>query len=300
MKHAASGIVLLILVGLWGCASAPEVRRARRAAQGTALPQYALTPAQTASFATNCPSGTPILEPTWDHGPVRPVARAGYALVHSSVDLIPLFVCEGITVAQISGPLPRPEPEPFRPEPDLPTDARAELADYRNSGYDRGHMAPSADQTVDATLQADTFYLSNMAPQVGVGFNRSRWMHLEDTVRGWLRSRGGGWILTGPLFFDPEEEDPATRDGVIDYFTVGGNAVAVPTHFYKIVVAESAGGTEAIAFVYENRAYPNTESIAAHVVAIDWIEARTGLDFLPDLDAATQVALESAPAGLWQ
>jgi len=223
--------LLLAMTLTAGCAGTVQVRRARRAVQGAAVPQYALTPAQAASFAANCPEGAPALEPTWDHGPVRAVGRTGYALVHSSVDLIPLVVCERITVAQISGPLPRPDPGPFAPDPALPESERSELADYRGSGYDRGHMAPSADQTVSATLQAETFYLSNIAPQVGVGFNQHSWARLESTVREWLRTRGGGWILTGAIFYDPSEDDPATRDGIIDYFTIGTNAVAVPTHF---------------------------------------------------------------------
>lgn len=242
-----------------------------------------------------------MLEPEWEHGAVRTVGRGGYALVHSSVDLIPLFVCEGITVAQITGPLPRPRSAPFAPDPLLPVGERSELVDYAHSGLDRGHMAPSADQTADATLQAETYFLSNMAPQVGVGFNQHAWARLESTVRDWLEVRGGGWIVTGPMFYDPAEEEPSTRDGIIPYSTIGPNNVAVPTHFYKIVVARSAGDApEAIAFVFENRAVPSDEPLEDHIVSIDWIEARTGIDFMPELGVDVQQALEGSASELWE
>ncbi len=211
-------LVGLASVSLLACGGAQvpleSVRSARRAVRGTSVASYDIPLAQRPSFDRNCPEGAPMLEPAWEHGAVRTIGRAGYALVHSSVDLVPLFVCEGISVAQITGPLPRPNPAPFAPDPDLPVGERSELVDYRYSGFDRGHMAPSADQTGDATLQAETYFLSNMAPQVGVGFNQHAWARLESTVRDWLEARGGGWIVTGPMFYDPAEEEPRTRDGI--------------------------------------------------------------------------------------
>lgn len=261
--------------------------------------QSGLTPAQRRSIQVNCPDGAPREAPSWGHGPTQIVARDGYALRHSAVDLIPLWVCEGVAKAQVDGPLRRPRNEPFGPDPEIPKGQRAELADYKRSGFDRGHMAPSADQTVDARRQAETFFLSNMAPQVGSGFNQHVWKQLEDKAREWIRAAGKGHIVTGPIFYDPEEDDPATADGQIEYTIIGDNAVAVPTHFYKIVVVTEGGRRKAIAFVFENRKHRSPHDWPSFIQSIDWIEERTGLDFMPDLNPVEQQRLESQPAAMW-
>lgn len=278
-------------------------RLSRRLAHFTryAPMQTGLTPAQRASIDRNCPFGAPLSDPAWGHGPSQIVARGGYALRHSAVDLIPLWVCEGLERAQVDGPLGRPETDPFAPDPELPAGQRAELTDYRGSGYDRGHMAPSADQTVDAQLQAETYYLSNMAPQQGVGFNQHIWARLESLARDWIREAGRGFILTGPIFWDPNEDDATTADGYVEYVTVGDNGVAVPTHFFKVVVVPGEGDDawRAIAFVLENRRHSSPDRFGDRIVSIDWIEERTGLDLLPELDPLQQQTLEAQPSPMW-
>jgi endonuclease G len=142
----------------------------------------------------------------------------------------------------------------------------------------------------------------------GAGFNRNIWAQLEGQVRDWLRARGGGFVITGPLFWDPAEEDTATADGFVEYNVIGPGSVSVPTHFFKIVVAcsqgrndagECVGEMSAIAFVLSNEVH-QSGSFAPYIRSVDWIEERSGLDFLPELDAAAADQLESAPSALWQ
>lgn len=83
-------------------------------------------------------------------------------------------------------------------------------------------------------------------------FNRHIWARLESFARHWVRDPERGYVLTGPLFWDPDEEAPETADGFIAYETIGDNAVAVPTHFFKIIVVPEGEGWRAIAFVLEN------------------------------------------------
>ncbi len=114
-------------------------------------------------------------------------------------------------------------------------------------------------------------------------------------------------MITGGLFYDPEEEDEGTADGIIDYYVIGRNQVAIPTHFYKIVVAkDSAGAWQANAYVLENIRHDNVRGdaydLAPFVRSIEWIEDRTGLNFMPQLDSDNrQLAdrLESEPGALW-
>ena len=77
----------------------------------------------------------------------------------------------------------------------------ATLADYSGSRYDRGHLCPAADMTLNKTSMSESFLLSNMSPQVP-GFNRGKWSTLEDQVRKWALAFDGLDIATGPIFKD--------------------------------------------------------------------------------------------------
>lgn len=266
--------------------------------------QSGLTPEQQAMLDDNCPLGTPQrTQPTgvfWEHGPTHMVYREGYVLEHSDIDKIPLWVCEKVTAGEAQGNVPRPEPGPFKPDPQLNDGERSEKADYYGSGYDRGHMAPAGNQRSSQRLVDETFYLSNMAPQIGIRFNRHAWKQLELLVRDWAIARGSAFVITGGLFFDPEEESSATADGIIEYFTIGPGEVAVPTHFYKIVVAEDDNGQwQAIAFVMAHRRYDGPQDFSNFIESIDWIEKQTALDFMPNLNPIEANNLESQPSAMW-
>ena len=110
-----------------------------------------------------------------------------------------------------------------QPDAELPTGERSELADYRGSGYDRGHMAPAEDFDRSREAMSTSFLLSNMAPQVP-GMNRGRWAQREAAVRE-LAAECDLWVFTGPLFV---ENDPVEE--------IGASGVFVPTHFYKAVL----------------------------------------------------------------
>ncbi len=86
----------------------------------------------------------------------------------------------------------------FRPDDRLPHDQRAELSDYKRSGYDRGHMAPDADSW-DAESEYDTFVLSNMVPQAPDN-NRELHAHIEGAVRHLAKQEGELYVYTGPVF----------------------------------------------------------------------------------------------------
>ena len=74
-----------------------------------------------------------------------------------------------------------------------------------------------------------------MAPQTPE-LNRRAWAGLEDCVREKAIRAGEVYTITGPVFYDPKEDDPATADGMVDIWIIGPNAVAVPTHTFKIAL----------------------------------------------------------------
>lgn len=216
--------------------------------------------------------------------------REGYALAQDARLKIPVWVQYELTREMLRGTATREDT--FRPDTSIPRVARAELRDYARSGFDRGHMAPAADMKRSEEVMHESFLLSNIAPQVGIGFNRNIWAQLEDVVRGWVEQRGALTIITGPAF---------VPDGnTVSYSVIGPNAVAVPTHFYKIIVDSSdSTSVQAIAFLMPNASLTGRD-LQEFLVSISRIEALTGLNFLSSLPESVQAAIESQPAdGLW-
>lgn len=212
--------------------------------------------------------------------------REAYVLAQDGRLKIPVWVQYELSSDDLHGPADRTED--FRPDASIPFGFRAELADYRGSNFDRGHMAPAGDMRRSWSVMSESFLLSNIAPQVGIGFNRHIWADLEAAIRGWVEQRGTLTVITGPVF--------AVQGNRVDYAVIGENRVAVPSHFYKIVVdANDASGVEALAFMLPNQSISG-EEYGAFLTSIDEIEAATGLDFLSALPADVEEAVESRTA----
>jgi endonuclease G len=114
---------------------------------------------------------------TW--GPTELIIRQGYVLEHSSLGKIPLWVCESVDADQLNGHLARTNR--FMADPEL-KGPKAYPNDYARSGYDRGHQAPAGNQTTNQELKDETFYMSNMAPQLP-SLNRGIWKELEEKIQ---------------------------------------------------------------------------------------------------------------------
>lgn len=295
----------LFLAAGWlsGCCT-PETQHVRVAYYSKyQKPQAGPTADETAIIQRVCLYGEPTHGQGWAHGPTVEIIRPGYVLENSVADKIPLWVCEHLGPENLNGGLTRPDPEPFAPDPKLAPGKRAELGDYRGSHYDRGHQAPSADESKDKQRQRDTFYLSNMVPQNGP-FNQHAWKNLEDLVRNWAQARGEAYVITGPMIYDPKEDEAQTATGLLNYKTIGDH-VTIPTHLYKIVVLRDKGGQwRSLAFVMENKTWPATVNYRDFLKSIHWIEERTGLNFMPGLDLPSNQALRqqlefTAPTEVW-
>jgi endonuclease G len=229
--------------------------------------------------------------------------RKGYVLDHDNAKKVATWVSYHLTDSYLVQNVPRSDD--FRPDPDLPKGQRSELADYDKSGYDRGHLAPAEDMRRDEQTESETFLLSNMSPQVGVGFNRQIWKYLEAKVRAWAKKRKNIYVMTGPIYADK------------DYKTIGPNKVAVPSHFYKIVVSCTPNGStpsmefgtspltikgeniDVIAFIMPNKNLGATP-IKNYIATIDEVEKETGLNFLRELKDPIEKKLEAKKAAMWE
>ena len=291
----------IVVAAVYASACASMVNSGVRPAIGTnyALQEAGLSAADQARLDAQCPLGQPKLRSADDYGMTFLVARDGYALEESEKDKIPIWVCERITRYQVTGPLTGARIS-FRADPLLPPGARAVDADYDRTGFDRGHQAPLANQTRSQRLRDETFFLSNAVPQ-NSRLNRQAWAALEARVRGWAEAKDTIYSITGPLFWDPREDDPSTARGYVSYNWIG-NHVSVPTHIYKIVIARRPDrtGWEAIAFVVANKAHDRPADWSPFIKPVAWIQKRAGIVFFPKLPAADAGGVLNAAATMWQ
>ncbi|KAK1088268.1 nuclease [Friedmanniomyces endolithicus] len=169
----------------------------------------------------------------------------------------------------------------FAEDPAIPEKFRAKLTDYARSGYDRGHQVPAADAKWSQEAMDSTFWLSNMCPQVGDGFNRDYWAHFEDFCRRLTSFYPSVRIVTGPLYLPKRDVDGKWR---VSYEVIGHPPnVAVPTHFYKIIFAEDgkAGGNVSLgAFVLPNDVIHNDKPLKDFEVPVEAVERASGLEFV--------------------
>lgn len=211
----------------------------------------------------------------------------------------PGWVVEHITAESILTPAGSPPVDRkksiFLEDTTIPETFRGRLADYFRSGYDRGHQAPAADAKFSQTAMDQTFYLSNMSPQVGDGFNRDYWAHFEDFCRRLTKQYVNVRIVTGPLYLPKRDPDGKFR---VTYEVIGNPPnIAVPTHFYKLIVAENpvkdphSDKVAVGAFVLPNSVIPNTVPLKSFNVPLNALERSSGLEFLQKLPVSQRKEL---------
>lgn len=165
---------------------------------------------------------------------------------------------------------------------------------YWGSGYDHGHIFPSADRAYSYNNEANkqTFYLTNMQPQVN-GFNARVWANMEAQVRKWnsRNFRDTLYIVKGGTI-----DNAANIMGTIGS---GSNRIPVPKYFFMAVLCKNSnavnGGYKALGFWIEHKASDDS-SLGNYVVNIDQLELLTGIDFFCNLPDAIENAVEALPA----
>ncbi|VDM70467.1 unnamed protein product, partial [Strongylus vulgaris] len=162
----------------------------------------------------------------------------------------------------------------FRADSSIHKYFQSENTDYKGSGYDRGHLAAAGNHRRSQNSVDQTFLLSNMSPQVGRGFNRDKWNDLEKYARKVAKKSLNTYILTGPLYL-PRKADDGNK--YVRYKVIGANNVAVPTHFFKVILAEtSPSNFEMECFVLPNEVLPDTAELSVFYVPLEMIERSAG------------------------
>lgn len=164
----------------------------------------------------------------------------------------------------------------FVPDPGVAASATTD--DYRNSGFDRGHMAPAGDMKWSREAMDETFYLTNICPQ-NKSLNTGAWKKLEEKCRQWARRDSAIIVVCGPILTDSIDQ------------RIGATGVAVPKRFFKVVLAPYAVPARGIGFIMANSSgNPGMQQTA---VSIDDVERATGLDFFFNLPDDIESAVES-------
>jgi endonuclease G, mitochondrial len=181
----------------------------------------------------------------------------------------------------------------FRPDFRVPKSFRADLSDYRASGYDRGHLVASANQNDENLQNSETFLLSNMSPQTP-GFNRQKWRELESAVRE-LDAQDNvleTYVITGPIF---DFEAPINMIGENDE---NGIRIPIPSHFYKCVLAEKKNGNlEMWAFEMENASLDG--DLASYRKPVAYIEQRAGIALWDKLTGPEILLEKQSVRNMW-
>jgi endonuclease G len=204
------------------------------------------------------------------------VKHTAYTLQYNELNEQPDWVAYYMTKDRLPNLVQRTDD--FREDP-LVSSGSATLDDYKYTGYDRGHMAPAGDFGWSQTAMSESFYLSNMSPQIH-SFNAGIWEVLENQVRTWANTDGDTlFIAAGPLL----------KPGLP---VIGArHKLTVPEYFYKAILRKSNSSLSAIGFVFKHEA--SSKPLSSFAVTVDSLEHLTGFNFFSRLAESVQADIES-------
>ncbi|HEX7682680.1 MAG TPA: DNA/RNA non-specific endonuclease [Trinickia sp.] len=188
----------------------------------------------------------------------RLLCYSDFAVLHSGLTHGPLWSVEHLTRTHLHDAKEQVRTNKFFEDPSLPPGEGATLADYKRSGFDRGHMSPAGDRW-NPEAMAQSFTLANVVPQDREN-NQHVWAHIESAVRKLATRYGDAYIATGPLFTGQSLR------------TIGATRVFVPTQLFKVVYVPAAN--EAFAIVVDNVATRRYDVKTVHE-----LEAMSGIRF---------------------
>lgn len=197
--------------------------------------------------------------------PEQILKRTGYVASYNKTTLLPNWVAWHLTAERTEGSAKRSGVD-FAEDTEVP-EPRATDWDYYNSGYDRGHMCPAADNKWSKKAMEESFLFTNMCPQNG-NLNRGDWNEMEMACRKWAKKYGDLYIVCGPILYKGKHK------------TIGKNKVVVPEAFFKVVL-RTGDDPQAIGFIYKNTSGNRPKD--SYVNTVDEVERITGIDFFSSL-----------------
>ena len=228
--------------------------------------------------SSSAQSSNPPTQSSWAMPAILPTEtvtqHSAYSLVYNHKHMQAKWVAYNLTYGNTIGGAERSSK--FSIDPSI-SPRTAVTSDYTKTGYDRGHLAPAGDMKFSAQAMSESFYMSNVSPQLP-GFNRGIWKKLEEQFRSWAPSSHPVFVVTGPVLTDPISSH------------IGQTcSISVPQRFYKIML-DTASPMRAIAFVLPNNS--STQPLSSFAMSIDEAERITGIDFFPKLNDPQEAKIE--------
>ncbi|MCF2152161.1 DNA/RNA non-specific endonuclease [Desmonostoc muscorum LEGE 12446] len=189
-----------------------------------------------------------------------------------------------------------PRQDDFRPDTTLPSGCyRVSSSDYTGSGFDRGHMAPSADRTNTIANNSATFLMTNMIPQAPDN-NQGVWANLENYCRDLVVNQGKELYIISGSYGTGGTGSNGTRT------TIANGNVTVPSRTWKVIVVLNRPNSGASSVTTSTRVIgvniPNTQGVRNanwrdYRVSVDSIETNTGYNLLSNVSTSIQSTIES-------
>lgn len=198
-------------------------------------------------------------------------------------------------------------------DPDVPSEKQTQVTkgygitwdsgNYSQQTYARGHQIPNADRNGVPEMQAQTYYATNVTPQIQNAFNGSIWGNLEEAVRGLLvNATDTVYVCTGPAFMKK-----GISEGITTITNRDGKILPIPNYYWKVLLkvkwsAPDGDGHKhvtnaaAIGFWFEHKEYYPTKNYTytSYTESVDQIEEWTGLDFFSNLSSSIQDGIETS------
>lgn len=201
--------------------------------------------------------------------------RTGYTVCYNADNRLPDWVAWRLTADHTTGEYKRGGIK-FQEDEEV-EEPRATDSDYRQSGYDRGHLCPSGDNKWSQKAQQESFLLTNVCPQAH-NLNAGDWNEMEQQCRQWARKYGEIFIVCGPILYNQKHKK------------IGTHKVVVPEAFFKVVLCMS-GMPKAIGFIYKNA--DGNRPKGDYVNTVDQVERITGYDFFANLPDDVEKRVEA-------
>jgi endonuclease G len=217
--------------------------------------------------------------------------KSQYALSYSNSKRIANWVSWQLNSSWLGS---APRQDDFRADTTLPSGwYRVTSSDYTGSGFDRGHMTPSADRTNTISNNSATFLMTNMVPQAPDN-NQGYWAQLENYSRTLVNQGNELYIISGSY-----GQGGSGSNGSAS--TIAGGKIVVPARLWKIIVVTTPGtgvsgvnsNTRVIAIDTPNTQGNRSTSWGNFRTTVDAIESKTGYDFLSNVSSSLQSVIET-------
>ncbi len=217
-----------------------------------------------------------------------------FTVLYDTSHRLPLWVAYTLINSDVEGNAGRNEDWEY--DPNIPAEGQPDLHNSFRGWYDRGHMLPSGSRQGSSEANSQTFYFSNIAPQLN-GFNTGKWVQLENRVRTW-RGRGLDtlYVVTGSVLQTVGGHETVEKVGS---YADNNKKSSIPNYYYKaclkLTVSGSVRSYKAIGVLLPHTADPAEENLTTEeVMSIDELEALTGEDFFANLPADVEAQVEAA------